>query len=678
MWMLRSREIRWGVALIALGLIAIACSASAKDEPYFGKIQPPEGQVLRYITGAEPQTLDPQYMTGQPESRIAAAIFDGLVEYEETTMKPRPSQATKWEANADGTIWTFHLRNDCKWTDGEPLDANDYVYSWRRAVSPEFAAPYASMMYVVKNAQAYNEHNAFVRDSKTGRFATESDLERARKDGPINFTGEEPERFDQPAKQTSTAASATSGQTTTTQPEAPLPLKEKYLTVPADADSRNTLLNGDAAKKKPGNPELARFLQGKEFVPVTKEYVGVRALDNYTFQVTLEGPTAYFVKLLYHQFFRAVPEQAISKHGDQQWVKANKIVTSGAFKVAEWKPYEHIVVVRNTGFWDNANTKLDKIIFPATEQLTTAMNLYKSGEIDCTQSNEVPPAWRNQLKETKKDYKFGPYLQIEYTAFNTKVPPLNDIRVRRALSMAVNRQILADQAPGRMPMEGFTPKMEGYENAKGEGYNPDMARKLLAEAGFPNGQGFPELEILYNTAESNKQTQEILQSMFKKELNIKVELTNVEWRVYLEKTRSTKMEYRGLARRAWIGDYVDPHTFLELMTASSANNGTGWSDKKYDEMLLKANAEIDEAKRAKMLKEAEAFMLSQQPIIPLFVGPSSFMCKPYVKNLVPNLLDQHDWRGVYIDHSVTAESLGVASAAPSWRSRFFGFLNGSN
>ena len=662
MMTVRKRELRMVALLLAVAVISAACSASAKNEPYFGKVQPPEGQVLRYITGAEPQTLDPQYMTGQPESRIAAAIFDGLVEYTEENMKPRPSLATSWDVNADGTVWTFHLRNDAKWTDGAPLNANDFVYSWRRAVSPEFAAPYASLMYVVKFAEPYNNNSAFVRDPQTGKYATEGDLERAGKDGPISFTGTEPERFDK--------APATSAKQPTTAGAA----KEKYLFVPADAEDRGKLVNGEPAKNKPGKPELARFLQGKEFVNVSKEHVGVRALDDYTFEVTLEAPTAYFVKLLYHQFFRAVPKQAIEKWGDQQWVKPSHIVTSGAFKVEEWSPYEKIVVVRNTQFWDNANTKLDKIIFPATEQLTTAMNLYKSGEVDCTQSNEVPPPWRNQMKETKKDYKYGPYLQIEFLAINTKIPPLNDPKVRRALSAAIDRRIIADQAPGRLPTTAFTPQMEGYQNAEGDGYNPDLARKLLAEAGFPNGKGFPEIELLYNTAESNKQTMELIQAMLKKELNLKVELTNVEWRVYLEKTRSTKMEFKGMARRGWIGDYVDPNTFLDLMTTASANNGTGWGDKKYDEMLLTANSITDEATRMEKLRDAEAYMLKQQPIIPLFVGPSSFMCKPYVKNLVPNLLDQHDWRGVYIDHDITAETPGVAEV-PGWRSRFFGFLS---
>jgi ABC-type oligopeptide transport system substrate-binding subunit len=554
--------------------------------------------------------------------------------------------------NQDGTVWTFHLRNDARWTDGSPLNANDFVYSWRRALSPEFAAPYASLMHILRNGKAYNSVSAFVRDPRTGKYATEDDLERARAGGEVSCSGAEPQKFDKDGSEST---------------------KEKYLFVPADAEARAKLLNGDSSKNQKPDASLSRFLEGKEFVPVTKEYVGVRALDDYTFQVTLEAPTAYFTKMLYHNFFRPVPRQAIEKWGDQQWVKPGHIVTSGAFRLAEWKPYEKIVVERNPLFWDNANTKLDKIIFPTIEQLTTAMNLYKSGEVDCTQSTEVPPPWRKQMKETKKDYKYGPFMYIEFLAINTTMKPLDDVRVRRAMSLAINRQILADQAPGRQPLTAFTPQIEGYESAKGNDFNPDLARKLLSEAGFPNGKGFPQIELLYNTAEANKQTMEFIQAMLKRELNIQVELTNVEWRVYLDRTRNSKREFKGMARRGWNGDYVDPYTFLELMTSASDNNGTGWADKKYDAMLNASSAELDPAKRAKMLKEAEGYMIEQQPVIPLFIGPTAFVCKPYVKNLVPNLLDQHDWRGVYIDHSVTAQSLGVAEQA--WHSKYFALFS---
>jgi ABC-type oligopeptide transport system substrate-binding subunit len=332
--------------------------------------------------------------------------------------------------------------------------------------------------------------------------------------------------------------------------------------------------------------------------------------------------------------------------------------------MVEWRPYESVTVVRNTSFWDNANTKLDKIIFPSLESLTTTMNMYVAGEVDAMSSNRVPPAWRNQLKTTKKDYVDGPYLQLIALAIKTTLPPLNDVRVRKALSMAINRQIIAEQAVGRVPTTSFTPPMEGYENPNIEGYNPEKARQLLAEAGFPGGRGFPELETLYNTAESNKQTQEIIQQMWKKELGIKIKLTNQEWRVFLENSKASKLNFNGFSQWLWIGDYVDPNSFLELMLSSSENNHTAWHDKKYDSMLAAANAEVDSAKRMKMLHDAEEYMMSQQPMIPLYVGPSSFMLKPYVKNLLPNLLDQHDWRQVYIDHSVTAESLGLAFFNP--------------
>ncbi|HEX8652949.1 MAG TPA: peptide ABC transporter substrate-binding protein [Pyrinomonadaceae bacterium] len=671
MLILRDIRFRLTVALFALSLLAVACSVGAKNEPYFGKIQPPEGQVLRYVSGTEPQSLDPQYMTGQPESRIAVALFDGLVEYEERTMGQRPSLATSWEPNSDGTVWTFHLRNNARWTDGMPITAHDFVYSWRRALSAELAAPYASFMYILKNGQPYNEQSAFVRDPQTGKYATEEDFKRSGTDGAITFTGDAPERFDEMPAAQAPSAQTSSQQPATVEGAETKKTSVKYLFVPADADDREKLLKKEPVKSEPGHPELAPFVKGKEFVPVTKEYVGVRALDDYTFQVTLEGPTAYFIKMLNNQFFRPVPRQAIENSDNARWTKPQNIVTSGAFKMAEWKPYEYIMVVRNTDFWDNANTKLDKIIFPSIESLTTTMNLYKAGEVDSMSSNRIPPPWRNELKTTKKDYVDGPYLQITALAIKTIMPPLNDVRVRKALSMAIDRRIIADQAVGRIPTTSFTPKMEGYENAEGEGYNPERARQLLAEAGFPGGRGLPQLEILYNTAESNKQTQEIIQQMWKKELGIKVNLINQEWRVFLENSKPSKLNFNGFSQWLWIGDYVDPNSFLELLVSGSENNHSAWKDKKYDAMLKEANAEVDNARRMKMLHDAEAYMLSQQPMIPLFVGPSSFLSKPYVKNLVANLLDQHDWRNVYIDHSVTAESLGLSFFFPPPRPELF-------
>lgn len=694
MMIFKSREFRVAVAALVLASFMTACaSVSGSHSGYFGVIRPPQGQVLRYVSGSEPQSLDPQYMTGQPESRISVALFDGLVEYEVGGIRPIPSLATRWEPNADGTVWTFYLRQGVRWTDGEPLNAHDFVYSWRRALSPDLAAAYSSQMYVLRNGQPYNGNMAFVRDPQTGRFATTADLERAGTNGAIQFTGQEPERFDQPPR-TSTANQPANNQPLTTQttentppstdstarandpagnqpannqatppnnqttPPAPsAPASVRYVFVPVDEEERATLLNGDPATRTPAEPELARFIAGKEFVEVLPEHLGVRALDDHTFQVTLEAPTAYFIKMLTHQFFRPVPQQAIERHGKQLWTRPENIVTSGAFRLVEWTPYDRIVVERNTTFWDNANTRLDRITFPAIEELTTIMNLYKAGEVDAVQSNSPPPPWRNQLRERYRDYVFGPYLTTEYLALKTTMPPLNDVRVRRAISMAINRQILADRAPGQQVLTSFSPPMEGYRPSPGTGYNPDEARRLLAEAGFPNGRGFPQIEIFYNTAESNRQLMELVHGMLRRELNIPVVLTNVEWRVYLVNTKTRSMDYGGIARRGWVGDYVDPNTYFELLLSDSDNNGTGWADPRFDEMIRRANATTDEAQRERMLQEAEAYMLAQQPVVPLVVKPLAWMRKPYVRNMNANLLDQHNWRGVYIDHDWREESV---------------------
>ncbi|MCP9493587.1 MAG: peptide ABC transporter substrate-binding protein [Pyrinomonadaceae bacterium MAG19_C2-C3] len=645
--------------LIIVSMMATACASAGAEDKYFGKIAPPKGQVLRYITGAEPETIDPHTMTGQPESRIAAALFDGLVEYDEKGVNPIPSLAQRWQPNENGTIWTFYLRRDARWTDGTPLNAHDVVYSWRRGASPELAATYANFMYVVKNGQAYNAQSAFVRDAATGKYATESDLERAGKDGAVNFTGDVPVRFDQP-NETQTQAPIQAAAQTTTQTKS-----EKYLFVPADESLRAKLLAGDAAKKTPAKPELARFTEGKEFVPVTKEYVGVKALDDYTLQVTLEGPTAYFTKMILHQFFRPVPRQAIEKHGDKLWIKPGNIVSSGGFRMVSWNPYDKIIVERNPFHWDAENTLLDRIVFPSVEELTTAMNLYKSGEVDATQSNEVPVPWRNQLFKTKKDYVAGPALYVEFLAIKTTMPPFNDARVRRALSLAIDRRVLADRAPGQLGAISMSPPMDGYDPPQGTDFKPDEARRLLAEAGFPDGKGFPEFEIVYNTNENNKALYEIVQAMLKRELGIKVELTNQEFRTYLVNTRASALNYKGLSRHGWVADYADPNAFLELLLSTSENNHTGWKDPKYDAMLLAANAETNLPLRIEKLRQADAYAMREQPMIPLTVKPLAWVRKPYVRGMNANVLDQHNWRRVSIDHDWQASLKASDSAAQS-------------
>jgi oligopeptide transport system substrate-binding protein len=236
----------------------------------------------------------------------------------------------------------------------------------------------------------------------------------------------------------------------------------------------------------------------------------------------------------------------------------------------------------------------------------------------------------------------------EFISFNTNVKPLDDARVRRALSLAIDREKLKEKNISNFPTASLVPEIKGYENAKGADFDPNQARKLLAEAGFPNGAGFPEIEYIYNTTEKNRDTAQFVQEQWQKELGVRVKLNNMEFKQFLQKRKA--LDFQGVARNGWIGDYPDAHSFL----GGLGEFVTGWSDKKFDELIAKSNAEPDESKRRQFLREAEGYLLEQQPVIPLFISANAMLVKPYVKNLAPNALDFINWREVYIDPNFKA------------------------
>ncbi len=540
-----------GVILSAVGIFGYWqwTEKNSVSPEYFGKIYPPKAQTVRFMTAStvDPDSLDPQF-SGYSESAITNALFDTLVEYDSQAADLKPSLAIGWERNADATVWTFRLRREAKWTDGKPITANDFVYSWRRALNNLTFSTYADLFFVIKNAENFNLNKAKAED------------------------------------------------------------------------------------------------------------VGIRAIDDYTLEVTMEKPTPYFVKLLVNSVFRPVPEHGIGKYGkDWTIINKGKLVTSGAFRLAEWSPGEQIVLERNPQFWDNANTKLDKIIFPSpvkksfgSSEPINSVELYEKGEIEGTEVTNSP----NESLKNKKDYHRAKRNGIEFISVNTTVKPFDDVRVRRALSLAIDREKLKEKNLSDFPTVSFVPEIKGYENAKGANFNPNEARKLLTEAGFPNGTGFPEIEYICNTTDKNRTVAEFVQEQWQKELGVKVKIITMEFREFLK--RRTALDFRGAARSGWIGDYADPYTFLGLLGAEK--NDSGWNDKKYAEMLEKANAEADEKKRYHLLNEAETYLLEQQPVIPLSVYASGMLCKPYIKNLAPNALDYINWREVYVDQNVTAKS----------------------
>jgi oligopeptide transport system substrate-binding protein len=351
-----------------------------------------------------------------------------------------------------------------------------------------------------------------------------------------------------------------------------------------------------------------------------------------------------------------VPREAVERHGTA-WTRPGNIVTSGAYIIQTWQPYDRIIVVRNPHFWDAANVKLDQITFYPTEEATTMMNLYKAGEVDAVYNHIPPAAWVDTLR-TKKDYMDKPEIAIEYYMINIQHPPMNDVRVRKAFNMAIDKVALARFKRTVKPLTAFIPEdiFPSYPRPQGDPFDPARARKLLADAGYRNASGdfdpaqFPldNVELSYNTTESNRQVAEFVQAQWKQNLGLTIPMKNMEWRTYLA-ARAAR-EYRGMARAGWVGDYMDPFTFLALFSTIAGDNGTGWFDPKYVDMLNAANRERDSQKRYEKLVEAEKFLLDVQPVIPLFTQATNWVKKPYVKGMYANPVTLHAWKFVYIEH----------------------------
>lgn len=633
------------ISLFGIAAILTGCGASARGR-YFGKTVAPTDNILRYVSGSEPESLDPAVPNGQPEARILMSLYDGLVEYHPKTMEPIPSLAETWEVGPDGTEYLFHLRKNGKFSNGDPITANDFVYTFRRGFKPELASRNASLGYYIKYSEAYNSGRAFVKDSN-GQFLLKKDF--------------------------SVGDSSAGAETHDTL--GPMSDFHRYLdsperlTVPGDKKELDKFLEDD--------PKLKAAVTGKELVPVTAEDIGVEAADDYTLRIKLYQPAPYFLGLLGHQFFRVVDKNVVEKYGNN-WSRPENIVTSGAFKVETYRPYDVLVVTKDPNYWDAANVKLDKIEFYPLDEQTTILNLYKAGSIDAQYNHTVPAPWNETVRQYTAEYSLHPEVATEFYVVNVKRPPMDNVKLRQAFALAIDRDALAVFRKTLKPLvdmtpEGIFPKYEAARQKiyaeeltkqgstlaewKARKYDPEKARRLMAEAGFPvqgsagsySSPNFPvdKVSITYNTAESNKAVAEFVQAQWKQNLGVTVPLENMEFRTFLPLLN--KVDYNGFARRGWVGDYMDPYTFLGLYYSKANEGGTGWWDPKYDKMLDDANNTVDTQKRFEKLARAEFYISQQQIIIPLGTSGTSWLKKPYVKGMYPNPGTLHTWKFVYIE-----------------------------
>ncbi|QAT39941.1 peptide ABC transporter substrate-binding protein [Clostridium sp. JN-9] len=394
----------------------------------------------------------------------------------------------------------------------------------------------------------------------------------------------------------------------------------------------------------------------------TADQVGVKATDDYTLEVTLENPTPYFLSLMAFPTYMPLRKDVVEKDPKGWSLKGETYIGNGPFKMKDWKPKDSINLVRNDNYWDKDKVKLTAITMKMIDQETSYMSAFKSGQLDYI---EAPPA--QEIPSLLKDgtAKVYPYLGTYYYSFNVSnnidsinkdvAKAIKNVKVRKAISLAIDRTSLVNNVTkgGQRPATSFVPKgitLKDGSDFKTKDYykaaaDVAQAKQLLAEAGYPDGKGFPTIELLYNSGQGHQDLAQAIQDMLKKNLGINITLRNVERKVQLDVT--SKHQYQ-MARNGWIADYADPMTFLDMWVTGGGNNAAGYSNPEYDKLIAAAKAEIDTTKRTADLHQAEDILMNDMPIIPIYEYTNVACIKDYLKGVHKSPLGFVFFKDAYI------------------------------
>ncbi len=536
-----------GYRLPALCLLSAALlTATACTRPASNVQEGNQTQVLHRGIGAEPASLDPHLVTTVAEIDMISALFEGLVTEDPVDLHPVPGVAESWEAAPDGLGYTFRLRANARWSNGDPLTAGDFVAAWRRMLTPSLGAENAGMLYLIENAEAY--HKGAITD----------------------------------------------------------------------------------------------FSQ-----------VGVSAPDPRTLRVRLDQPAPHFLALLSHAAWMPVHRASIEALGGfadraNPWARPGTLVGNGPFRLESWAPNQRIVAVKSDNYWDAAAVRLNAVHFHPIESLDAEERAFRTGQLHLTYAlpagkAEVYRSDAPQLLRTDR------YLDTYFLRANVTRPFLNDARVRRALGMAIDRTALVDRVlrGGQTAASAITPPgAAGYQPPPGIPSDPEAARRLLTEAGYPGGAGLPAFELLLPNSENLRLIAEALQAMWRTELGVEVRLATQEARVVRAERAAGNYQ---LLLYDWVGDFVDPLTFLEPWRSDSANNHTRWANADYDAAIREAGLTLDAAQRNTIYRRAETLLLEHAPIIPLYYNVHAFLIQPSVRGWNPTLLDHHPYKHVWLE-----------------------------
>lgn len=511
-----------------------------------------EKQKLTYNLGSLPDTLDPNKASELVSLNIIVNIWEGLIRLDENDQAV-PGVAERWEVNEDATEFIFYLRENAKWSDGKPVTAYDFEYSWKRALNPNTNADYAYQLYYIKNGKKYN--------------------------------------------------------------------------------------NGEARE----------------------EDLGIKVIDDRTIHVTLEGPTGWMEQIFALPTLYPVRKDVIENNHDSWALDAKTLISNGPFTVQEWEHYESIKLVPNDNYWNRSIVKLDEIDFTFITMETEALAAYNEGRIDG--SDGVPQSEIPMLQQKEPGFKILPRLNVYYYVFNNQCEPLDDERVRKSLSYSIDRKEIVETITlgGQKPATGIVPYGikyggEDFREVGGDyGIEPNTAnvkkaRKLLAEAGYPMGRGFPKLEIRINNSEGNRRIGESIKKMWKENLNIDVDIISHDWSNHLDSLRQKKYQ---IGNTSWVADYFHPMTFLELFQKRSGNNHTRWGSYEYDKLIKQAKFETNPEKVNKLMHRAEDMLMERMTIMPIYYQTDPELMKTYVKGWRKNASGYLFLEKAYIERNDT-------------------------
>ncbi|MGQ4003929.1 peptide ABC transporter substrate-binding protein [Francisellaceae bacterium CB52] len=529
-------------SLFSLLLIS-GCSNESDNilDPHPGQLTKDDNQLVVNI-GSDMPSLDPQQSSDNSSSRVIEDIFEGLVDYNQKS-EVIPTGSSSWKISKDGKTYTFYLRKNAKWTNGDPVMAQDYVYSYRRSVTPAtLTRAYASYFDPIVNAVAIQ-----------------------------------------------------------------------------------------AGEKSP-------------------DTLGVKALDDYTLQIKLVTPNPTFLDSLTIYAFFPVNKKAVDKYGDSWAAKPETIISNGSYKLTKWVHNGYALAEKVPNYWDAKNVSIDSVKYLIIGDISSDLENYKAGGESITY-NTLPSNTEEWYKKTFINNQFqpAPMLAQAYFVFNMRKPKFQDIRVRKALSMVIDRKGIAEGVKKGLVIPSYLDVPEAVAGGRYKDLAKDIpdyewinqpipqriteARKLLKEAGYSKEHPL-EFTVNFNTSDINRLTAQILQGSWQQDFGdlVKVDIFNEDWKVYLDSLKNGNFD---VARMAWIADFNQPNTYTEMYTCNSGNNKGAYCDKKADKIYHKSlttnsKDEFYELQRQLIIKQTAGY-----PIIPLFTQPAIQLVQPYVKGFEP-------------------------------------------